>query len=692
MTVVNSTNQEGMPPYQNQQLAVVDTINGQFKDTSSRQIPANNIGFSLGQSVVPDLMRVYESLTQSSTPHSKSDENSSAKPSSDDQFANQKPYTAPRNHNQAQEEGQQPYQANNHQSAHNPRFHQQPEHQQQQQHFQNNVQQQQQQQQHSHGQYQHLLQQQDNTYNHSIQRPQKQDTFINRTVQPTQNYHENDKSVTNPIYLTNHTTPSHVYNTQPSQNPTAYNFANSSADQETISRKRTAENDETKSGNDSRTAVKSRKKVVGDSRWSKRFTWPDALHRDFVSAIFDVGLKHASPSAILEHMTPNNKITSERIKSHLQKYRLHRTKSKREFMESYDLALNKFKRNGLNGNLPTSEQPSQNLSLGEVAAHLSFTTMSLDVSGIHANAAPTGHHVSHKQPTITTHQGGLKLPQLTEEEKRSPLGASMGYLLGLFVSLTQQISLQRGSKQDVNINRNGIHDGNFHMQGQLPRHDTQVNRHQSQHQPKEMMHQRVPIGHPDPRPTLYNNPNTISPQEWTPPQSNINVHHPQKHHFQQTITENQHAQHQQWSKPSKNNAVKDTTEPAPPTRTFPNVEESNKMKREMQNQMALQKNFRALKQQELNKCTNQAQIQGEQSGTAARASTGNVPGTQSAAEGKKDQEEQGASNKLKSDSENIADANSRKPATIWEGAEHGVDNFWNVDMVDDQLFEFLMTD
>jgi hypothetical protein len=38
-----------------------------------------------------------------------------------------------------------------------------------------------------------------------------------------------------------------------------------------------------------------------DGRWSKRFTWPDDLHRDFVSAIFDVGLKHSSPSSILEH-------------------------------------------------------------------------------------------------------------------------------------------------------------------------------------------------------------------------------------------------------------------------------------------------------------------------------------------------------------------------------------------------------
>lgn len=64
-----------------------------------------------------------------------------------------------------------------------------------------------------------------------------------------------------------------------------------------------------------------RKSKETDGRWSKRFTWPDELHRDFVSAVFDVGLKHSSPSTILEHMPKHPQITSERVKSHLQKYR-----------------------------------------------------------------------------------------------------------------------------------------------------------------------------------------------------------------------------------------------------------------------------------------------------------------------------------------------------------------------------------
>ena len=35
------------------------------------------------------------------------------------------------------------------------------------------------------------------------------------------------------------------------------------------------------------------------------------------------------------------------------------------------------------------------------------------------------------------------LPQLTEAEKASPIGAAMGYLMGLFFSLKQQLIIQR---------------------------------------------------------------------------------------------------------------------------------------------------------------------------------------------------------------------------------------------------------
>ncbi|RHZ22383.1 hypothetical protein DYB37_000747 [Aphanomyces astaci] len=74
-------------------------------------------------------------------------------------------------------------------------------------------------------------------------------------------------------------------------------------------------------------------------RRTKRFIWPDELHRLFVAAVFDVGLKNASPKALLTLMgTPacTNGLTTEHLKSHLQKYRLNYDRSRVEFLKFFD--------------------------------------------------------------------------------------------------------------------------------------------------------------------------------------------------------------------------------------------------------------------------------------------------------------------------------------------------------------------
>ncbi|CAM9321388.1 unnamed protein product, partial [Discosporangium mesarthrocarpum] len=77
-----------------------------------------------------------------------------------------------------------------------------------------------------------------------------------------------------------------------------------------------------------------------DSRAKKRFVWSEPLHQDFVAAVFDIGLKCASPKLLLDIMPVVDGLTSEHIKSHLQKYRLHRQRSREEFLKSYGYLTN----------------------------------------------------------------------------------------------------------------------------------------------------------------------------------------------------------------------------------------------------------------------------------------------------------------------------------------------------------------
>uniref|UniRef100_M4B8E5 HTH myb-type domain-containing protein n=2 Tax=Hyaloperonospora arabidopsidis (strain Emoy2) TaxID=559515 RepID=M4B8E5_HYAAE len=86
-------------------------------------------------------------------------------------------------------------------------------------------------------------------------------------------------------------------------------------------------------------AEKSNRKHRKYERKTKRFIWPDDLHRLFVAAIFDVGLKNASPKSLLAQMEaagPDTGLTTEHLKSHLQKYRLNYERSRMQFLEYYE--------------------------------------------------------------------------------------------------------------------------------------------------------------------------------------------------------------------------------------------------------------------------------------------------------------------------------------------------------------------
>jgi len=82
-----------------------------------------------------------------------------------------------------------------------------------------------------------------------------------------------------------------------------------------------------------------RESVKRQNTKRQRFQWKDEDHREFMAAIFDIGLAHAKPRAILKGMkSASSEITTEHIKSHLQKYRKNMIKTRALFWNQYEIA------------------------------------------------------------------------------------------------------------------------------------------------------------------------------------------------------------------------------------------------------------------------------------------------------------------------------------------------------------------
>jgi SHAQKYF class myb-like DNA-binding protein len=428
------------------------------------------------------------------------------------------------------------------------------------------------------------------------------------------------------------------------------NTSNTGSSNDSIAKDDSSSNSvgETTNTSNNRSKVR-RKGKDSDGRWSKRFTWPEELHRDFVSAVFDVGLKHASPSTILEHMPKHEQITSERVKSHLQKYRLHRSKSKKEFMAIYEATVTKLQKDGMAG--------VKTLGGGEVPAHLTYVTMTEtndstlggnekqqlqqppqgqaqqqppqgQVQPQAAQAPLAATDATDKVTATQQHQEALMLPRLTEAEKQSPIGASMGYLMGLFFSLKQQLVAQRAVAAAALAKKN---------------------------QPVAAVFDAFVSGH------LHAGADATMDGTGTG---------------------------------TCNNDVKVSPSAVPSMRS--NLEENNMMKREMQNQMAFQNKMRALKMQELNKLKTVSGV-GEEANKEAEREDGiglaatNANSTvadsseQQQTQQQQQQQLQGAGEPA-ADSGGVGFGDSRNRSMSITASE----DFWNTDVVDEQLFEFLM--
>ena len=140
-------------------------------------------------------------------------------------------------------------------------------------------------------------------------------------------------------------------------------------------------------------------------------------------------------------MLPNPNITSERVKSHLQKYRKNRDKSRKEFMISYDNSLQAFKNRSTSDVYDDDESDEKGaLTCGEAAAFCTHAVSS--ERAISSNDSYTSRRSS---PVPMNNAGGpaLHLPILSAEERDGPIGHSFDCLLGLFQSLNQQLEVSR---------------------------------------------------------------------------------------------------------------------------------------------------------------------------------------------------------------------------------------------------------
>jgi SHAQKYF class myb-like DNA-binding protein len=200
----------------------------------------------------------------------------------------------------------------------------------------------------------------------------------------------------------------------------------------------------------SRTAKRSRSGPV-----STEEPWTEHLHRQFALSIMEEGIEKASPSVILDNLklrVHHPSLSSEKVKSHLQKYRRNREKSQSEFLQENDSWMQKALTMGVSNQsvspwtiveMMGSKEPQ--LLGGHVPAFLSFAVMMADAQPI----------IKMQLPTENSHEDfiGARIPYpvLTVAERSSPLGASMMRVMALCTSMTQSLLEQRDAAKQEEV-------------------------------------------------------------------------------------------------------------------------------------------------------------------------------------------------------------------------------------------------
>jgi SHAQKYF class myb-like DNA-binding protein len=177
------------------------------------------------------------------------------------------------------------------------------------------------------------------------------------------------------------------------------------------------------------------------------------MHRLFVESIYDMGVKHASPAVIMDNMTEeHDALTAERVKSHLQKYRNNKEKSKAEFFQEYESWMQKALTIGAAGGVASTGTTmimdmmgSKTLLGGDMAASLAYTLMAEEQTALDGKKAAAQRTLAAPDMGRNKDITGARIafPTLTEEERKSSLGVSISHVMGLFYSMTQHLIKER---------------------------------------------------------------------------------------------------------------------------------------------------------------------------------------------------------------------------------------------------------
>lgn len=213
---------------------------------------------------------------------------------------------------------------------------------------------------------------------------------------------------------------------------------------------------------------------------NKSLNSAEGIHRRLVSAIFEIGISHASPAVIMENMVfptnpapdmtdaygrPHdladdeyvnaiaNQVTSERVKSHLQKYRKNKQKNKDDFLREYD----QWTQNALQ-------------SIGGFPTAIRTNLVNSPIAVLEMIKSHTGNKMS--RPALHQHMGG--------DPTKLLLGGELPAYLTFSVTLEEAYRAHAQS-----INHDFVDDFPYRQQQQ---------KHQHQIQQQQQIHSRLQMG------------------------------------------------------------------------------------------------------------------------------------------------------------------------------------------------------